>query len=150
MADLVSQEKRSQMMSGIRSKNTRPELLVRSELFRRGFRYRIHDRNLPGKPDLVFSKYRAVLFIHGCFWHMHACHLFKWPSTRVDFWTAKLSRNARLDRDAIKELREQGWRVGLVWECAMKGKTKLALPQMIDRIDRWLLSKGRYVEVKGK
>ncbi|MCU0402490.1 MAG: DNA mismatch endonuclease Vsr [Algoriphagus sp.] len=150
MADLVSPKKRSEMMSGIRSKNTKPEILIRSELFRQGFRYRIHDRKLPGKPDLVLRKFQAVLFIHGCFWHRHNCHLFKWPSSRVEFWKAKINRNVQLDGMAIAKLQDIGWRTGIVWECALKGKTKLLLPEMISNIEKWLLSENKYLEIKGQ
>lgn len=90
MADVVTPEKRSKMMSGIQGKNTKPELTIRKGLHALGFRYRLHGKTLPGKPDLVFPKYKAVIFIHGCFWHAHHCHLFKWPSTRVDFWQEKI------------------------------------------------------------
>ncbi len=137
-------------MSGIRSKNTKPEILIRSELFRQGFRYRIHDRKLPGKPDLVLRKFQAVLFIHGCFWHRHNCHLFKWPSSRVEFWKAKINRNVQLDGMAIAKLQDIGWRTGIVWECALKGKTKLLLPEMISNIEKWLLSENKYLEIKGQ
>lgn len=104
MADIVSPEKRSQMMAGIKGKNTRPELLLRRALHDRGFRYRLHAKNLSGKPDLVFQKHKAVLLVHCCFWHGHDCHLFKWPSTRVDFGKQKIIRNQMIDKTAVEKL----------------------------------------------
>lgn len=149
MADIVSPEKRSLMMAGIKGKNTKPELAMRSGLHALGFRYRIHVKNLPGKPDLVFPKYKAVLFVHGCFWHGHDCHLFKWPSSRVDFWTAKINRNKEIDQISIERLQNAGWRVGTVWECALKGKTRRALVDVIEECGQWLLSNSNTLEIKG-
>src|SRR3546814_10547828 len=96
MADVVSIDVRSRMMSGIRSTNTKPEMILRRGLHAAGFRFRLHDRRLPGKPDLVFPRYSAVLFAHGCFWHGHNCHLFRLPATRTDFWAAKIDRNRQV------------------------------------------------------
>ena len=95
MNDVVDSATRSRMMSGIKGKNTKPELMVRSGLHRLGYRFRLHRKDLPGKPDLVFAKHRAVIFVHGCFWHYHDCHLFKMPSTRREFWETKIGRNRR-------------------------------------------------------
>jgi DNA mismatch endonuclease (patch repair protein) len=108
MADVVTPDVRSRMMSGIRSTGTRPEMILRRGLHRAGFRYRLHVRNLPGKPDLVFPRYNAVIFAHGCFWHGHDCHLFKWPSTRRDFWQAKIARNRVVDARSEAALTAQG------------------------------------------
>ena len=105
-------------MAGIRSKNTKPELVIRSVLHRRGFRFRLYRRDLPGKPDLVFPKHRAVILIHGCFWHGHGCHLFRWPKTREDFWREKIGSNMERDRRQFYALRDAGWRVATIWECA--------------------------------
>ena len=149
MADIVSPEKRSLMMAGIKGKNTKPELAMRSGLHALGFRYRIHVKNLPGKPDLVFPKYKAVLFVHGCFWHGHDCHLFKWPSSRVDFWTAKINRNKETDQISTERLRNAGWRVGTIWECALKGKTRRPLTEVIQGCGQWLLSEQNTLEIRG-
>src|SRR3954470_16295918 len=92
MADVVSSGVRSRMMAGIRGTNTAPEMILRRALHAEGFRYRLHDRRLPGKPDMVFPRHHAVIFAHGCFWHGHDCHLFKWPSTRPEFWQTKIRR----------------------------------------------------------
>ena len=102
MTDVVDRETRSRMMAGIRGKDTKPELTIRKAIHARGFRYRIHDRRLPGKPDMVFPRYRAVILVNGCFWHGHNCHLFKWPSTRVDFWKTKIERNREKDGETMQ------------------------------------------------
>jgi DNA mismatch endonuclease (patch repair protein) len=130
MADVVSPEVRSRMMSGIRGKDTKPEMIIRRGLHARGFRFRLHDRTLPGKPDLVFPKYRAVIFVHGCFWHGHECHLFKWPKTRVEFWREKIEGNRARDVRVALELRGSGWDVIEVWECQLKDKR----PHELERV----------------
>lgn len=150
MADIVSAEVRSQMMSGIRSKHTKPELLIRRELHKRGFRFRLHDRRLPGKPDIIFPRYRAVIFVHGCFWHGHNCHLFKMPSSRTEFWQTKIQRNKELDTIAQMALTNLDWRQGIVWECALKGKTKIPLDDVILRCAVWLHNKSPALEIGGR
>lgn len=108
-------------MASIRGKDTRPELSLRSALFAVGFRYRLHVRGLPGSPDLVFPKYRAVLFVHGCFWHRHdGCRYTTSPKSNEDFWRLKFEGNVNRDARNVALLREQGWRVAIVWECALK------------------------------
>ncbi len=119
MPDIVSAAVRSRMMSGIRAKNTKPEILVRKGLHGLGFRFRIHGR-LPGKPDLVLPKHEAVIFVHGCIWHGHDCPLYRLPSTRTDFWKAKIVRNQANDLKVVKALRDDGWRTLTVWECALR------------------------------
>lgn len=122
MADVVDRATRSRMMAGIKGKNTKPELLVRSYLHCRGLRYRLHASNLPGKPDLVFPKYRTVVFVHGCFWHQHAgCNYATMPSSRTDFWKRKLSENVARDQCQVIALERSGWRVFVIWECELKG-----------------------------
>ena len=126
MADTVSSEKRSWIMSRIKSKDTKPELAVRSLLFSLGLRFRLHKDELPGHPDVVLSKLNAVIFVHGCFWHRHKnCRDNSNPATNSEFWQAKFKRN--MDRDARnkKELRKLGWRVLTVWECELKDMPKL-------------------------
>jgi DNA mismatch endonuclease (patch repair protein) len=108
------------MMSGIRGRNTRPENLVRSLLHASGFRFRLHVKNLPGTPDVVLPKYKAVVLVHGCFWHGHDCRFFKWPKTRAEFWSAKIERNRENDEKAVAALVAGGWRVAIVWECALR------------------------------
>ncbi|MGB9128955.1 MAG: DNA mismatch endonuclease Vsr [Thiobacillus sp.] len=127
MVDVVDPATRSRMMSGIRSKNTKPELLVRSYLHGRGLRFRLHVKTLPGKPDIVLPKYRAVVFVHGCFWHRHpGCKFAYLPNSRPDFWVEKLSLNAARDKVKANALIKSGWRVFTVWECELrKGTARL-------------------------
>ena len=136
-------------MSGIKSKNTKPELIIRKALFGNGFRYRLHDKKLPGKPDLVLPKYRTVIFINGCFWHGHNCHLFKWPSTRKAFWKDKIGRNQSRDALAGRQLKKFGWNVIVVWECAIKGKSRIELPEVISSIESGILA-GNSIVLSGK
>lgn len=112
------------MMSGIRPKDTKPEMFIRRGLHAMGYRYRLHDRRLPGRPDLVFPGRRAVIFIHGCFWHGHDCSLFRWPGTRPDFWRAKISGNINRDARVRSELLTLGWRVLDIWECMLRGRER--------------------------
>jgi len=107
-------------MSGIQGKNTKPEMAVRRGLHKLGFRYRLHQRKLPGRPDLVFTKYRAVIFVNGCFWHRHDCSGFRLPQTRTEFWHAKLERNIERDKSVRLLLEVAGWRHLTVWECELK------------------------------
>lgn len=149
MADVVSPEKRSRMMSGIRSKNTRPELAIRKLLHGRGFRYRLHDAKLPGKPDIVLTRFRAVILINGCFWHGHNCHLFKWPSSNEPFWKAKINRNIAVDESARNSLHSAGWRILTIWECALKGKSRKPAETIADDIVAWLTTGAGDAEIKG-
>jgi DNA mismatch endonuclease (patch repair protein) len=149
MTDVVRPDVRSRMMSGIRGKNTRPELAIRRGLHGCGFRYRLHDSRLPGKPDLVFPRYNAVVFVHGCFWHRHNCHLFKWPSTRTDFWRTKIEGNSEVDRTATNLLAGRGWRICTVWECALKGRTRRSTDECVLTICEWLRSEDPCLELRG-
>ena len=150
MADIVSKAVRSRMMSGIKDKDTKPELLLRQNLHRRGFRYRLHTSNLPGRPDMVFPRFDAVLFAHGCFWHGHDCSLFRWPQTRREFWEEKLRGNQARDVRNEKLLLDQGWRVGRVWECALKGKERIGIDVVIERCANWLEGTSLQLEIRGK
>ena len=147
MADVVDQATRSRMMSGIRGKNTRPELVVRKALHARGFRYRIHVKDLPGRPDLVLPKHRAAIFVHGCFWHGHGCPLFKWPSSRPEFWREKIGKNADRDARNIQTLRDSGWRVAVLWECAVRSRD--GAPLAVERLASWLVSGEAWMEIRG-
>lgn len=115
------------MMAGIKGKNTRPELFVRKALHAMGFRYRLNGKNLPGKPDIVFPKKRIVIFVNGCFWHMHECKYFKWPSTNPQFWCKKLESNVQRDTRVALELQSKGWTVLTIWECELK-ESKYQMP----------------------
>jgi len=150
MPDIVTSDVRSRMMSGIRGKNTKPEMILRQGLHRLGFRYRLHDKTLPGKPDLVFPARRAVLFANGCFWHGHDCHLFKWPASRPEFWLAKINRNREVDQRSETALHALGWRVGVVWECALKGRMRLPLEVVLGQCADWLRSDGGQLIIRGK
>lgn len=144
MVDVVDKATRSRMMAGIRAKDTKPELVIRSALHRRGLRFKLHDASLPGKPDLVFPKFHAVVFIHGCFWHRHECQYFKWPRSNRVFWRSKLQGNARRDTLTVDNLRNVGWRVCVLWECALKQKTSVVIDRIHDRIAKWVrASDGR-------
>lgn len=125
MTDIHSKEIRSYNMSKIRSKNTKPELLVRKFLFSRGYRYRLHPRNLPGKPDIVFPKYKTAIFVHGCFWHGHdGCKYFVIPKTRTEWWLKKIRRNQMLDQSALEMLQKANWKTITVFECDLKADKK--------------------------
>ena len=150
MTDVVDKATRHRMMSGIRGKNTRPEMAIRRGLHARGFRYRLHDSRLPGKPDLVFARYRAVVFINGCFWHGHGCHLFKWPSSRPCFWKRKISANRERDAETRRALLAGGWRIIIVWECALKGKARLAFDRVLEDTEKWLVSGAEFMEIEGR
>lgn len=121
MVDVVSPEKRSQMMSGIRGKNTKPELTLRRHLHHARLRFRLHDSDVPGRPDIVFKSRRAAVFVHGCFWHRHeGCYWCTTPASNPDFWTAKFKRNVARDIEVRDALNACGWRVATVWECGLR------------------------------
>ncbi|MFY9136702.1 very short patch repair endonuclease [Zwartia sp.] len=126
MTDVHSPAIRSKNMRAIRSRNTKPELVVRRELHSAGFRYRLNSPKLPGRPDLVLAKYRAVIFVHGCFWHGHDCKFFRLPSTRTDFWSSKIEGNRLRDAANIQKLNDLGWNVVVVWECLIKAPAPIA------------------------
>lgn len=143
MADIVDAATRSRMMSAIRGKNTKPEISLRHELHRQGFRYRLHGQKLPGRPDIVLPKFKAVVLVHGCFWHGHGCALFKWPQTRAEFWRAKISKTRSRDDRQLEALREAGWRVAVVWECAIRA---VASTDLYDDLGKWILGESQYKE----
>ena len=144
MVDVMSPDKRSALMSRIRGKDTAPEVLVRKLLWRSGLRFRLHESGLPGRPDIVLRRWRVAVFVHGCFWHHHDnCPLFRLPATRTDFWEAKLKRNQERDLDAIRMLRMAGWRVAVVWECALRHSPK----DTGSRLVSWIRSDSAGVEL---
>ncbi|MGI9361485.1 MAG: very short patch repair endonuclease [Parasphingorhabdus sp.] len=150
MADIVTPEARSHMMAAIRSKNTRPEMILRKGLHAAGFRFRLHDKTLPGKPDIVFPRFSAVIMAQGCFWHGHDCHLFTLPSTRPEFWRSKIDRNRQNDARTHAALAKAGWRQAEVWECALKGKTRLSHNEVIDVCRKWLRSEAIELVIRGQ
>ena len=125
MADVLSPKQRSYNMSRIRSKDTKPEELVRKYLFSKGFRYRKNDARFPGKPDIVLPKYKTVIFVNGCFWHKHeGCKYFVWPKNNAEFWRDKITANVKRDKRNYQLIQQQGWRVLVVWECELRSKEK--------------------------
>jgi DNA mismatch endonuclease (patch repair protein) len=122
MSDIYSKSKRSDIMSRISGKETKPEVLVRKFLFANGFRYRKNVKSLPGKPDVVLPKYRTVIFINGCFWHGHDCRRGTLPTTNVDFWKTKVYENIERDKRNIAELKLQGWNIIVIWQCEIRSK----------------------------
>jgi DNA mismatch endonuclease, patch repair protein len=122
MVDVVDRATRSRMMANIRGRDTKPEMAVRRTLHALGFRFRLHDRRLPGRPDIVLPRYRVAIFVHGCFWHRHVgCRFCTTPSTRPEFWAEKFASNVARDAKQVESLIVSGWRVATIWECALKG-----------------------------
>lgn len=147
MADIFGKKERSRIMSRIRGTNTTPEINIRRALYARGFRYRLHSKTLPGRPDLVFKKLNAVIFIHGCFWHNHDCAYGKLPATHKKFWTEKLTRNAQRDKEHIAQLRHAGWRVKVIWGCMLKNRKEIASRRMLNRLIAWLSAGTKTVKI---
>ena len=148
MADVVDVKTRSRMMSGIRSKNTRPELLIRSLLHRAGFRFRLHKKTIPGRPDLFLSRYKAAIFVHGCFWHGHDCSLFKMPGSRTRFWQEKIGHNQLRDQRTHQDVLAAGYRCLTIWECALKGPARIGEPELLTAIVEWLVSDSPSKEIR--
>jgi len=141
MADTVDKATRSRMMAGIRGKNTKPEKAIRSALHSAGFRYRVHVTGLPGKPDIVFPKYKAVIFVNGCFWHRHPdCWWSTTPSTNTAFWIEKFAQNVARDTRNIADLKKMGWRVAIVWECTLRVQSQT---EAVAAIEQWLTRNRR-------
>lgn len=136
--DVHTTEQRSRNMSRVRAKNTRPELLLGRALHAAGLRYRLHAAKLPGRPDLVFPARRAVIFVHGCFWHGHECPRFQLPATRTVFWREKIEENHVRDARVAADLRGKGWRIFTVWECSLRGPVRRPLPVLVERIKNFL------------
>ena len=142
--DRVDAIKRSSIMRSVRSKDPRPELALRSALHAIGLRYRLHAGDLPGRPDIVFPRWRACLFVHGCFWHRHGCSMTTMPKSNAEFWQAKFEANEVRDRKAIEALVASGWRVLTVWQCGVTGKGKVAA--CAEFVARWLKGTERVSE----
>ena len=140
--DTVDKTTRSRIMSSVRQKNTGPELTLRKALHKLGLRYRLNDKSLPGSPDIVFPRFKAVVFVHGCFWHRHGCRATTTPRTNVDYWSEKFDENIARDRRYIEALLNAGWRVAIVWECALKCE-KACGDDIAEKIRMWLHSDSR-------
>lgn len=137
MADIVSRSKRKEMMSSVKQRHTKPEITVRKLLHRLGYRFRLHSKKLPGTPDIVLPKYKAVIFVHGCFWHQHeSCRKARRPTSNVEFWNEKLNRNIERDKRKESELKKSGWKVSIIWDCEMKDENFL-----IKKIKKFLRAK---------
>jgi len=149
MADVVDAVTRSRMMSGIRGKNTKPEMQIRLGLHAVGFRYRLHPKEIPGKPDLWLPKYKAAIFVHGCFWHGHDCSLFRMPGTRQDFWQAKIDANRRRDAVVDNLLAERKIRRLEIWECAFRGPGRVGLEETLARAAEWLRGNEERGQIRG-
>lgn len=148
MADVVNAATRSRMMSGIRGRNTRPEMVVRRALFASGFRFRLHRRDLPGAPDIVLPGKKVAVLVHGCFWHRHAgCRYSKLPATRPEFWKAKLDGNVERDARAVQALHAMGWRVLIVWECTIRDRKTLSV--LPEKLAAWIRSDASIGEISG-
>ncbi len=152
MADVVDAATRSRMMAGIRGKDTKPEIAVRRGLHRMGLRFRLDGSALPGRPDLVFPKHRTVVFVHGCFWHAHACDAFHLPDSNAAFWLEKLQKNVVRDRKRVAELRALEWRVLVIWECAVKISTTNDRTDLYRIASDWIVNyDSAYLEIfRGK
>lgn len=147
--DTVSTETRSQLMSRVKQQDTEPEILLRSALHKAGLRYRLHDKTLPGSPDLTFPRFRCAVFVHGCFWHSHGCKRSTVPKSRREFWEDKFRANQKRDERVKALLHEQGWHVMVVWECALIGKNALAPERVAEQVSEWLSGPKMYNEVSG-
>ena len=146
MTDIVDQQTRSRMMSGIRGKNTRPELALRRALHARGFRFRLHSGKVHGRPDLILPKHRAVVFVHGCFWHRHeGCRYATVPATRPEFWLAKFDANVARDSAVRTRLLEDGWRVAAVWECSLRKPEQVEAST--ETLSIWLRTEELQIEI---
>ncbi len=148
--DVLTPVQRRLNMSRIRSRDTQPELLIRRGLHAQGFRFRLHQRQLPGRPDLALPRHHTVIFVNGCFWHSHGCHISRMPETRREYWQPKLDRTVQRDRDAIDALQVAGWRVVLVWECALRGRTRLAAGAAVAKVSNFIrVGTGKLLSVSG-
>lgn len=150
MVDIVSSKKRSEMMSGIRGKDTKPEIIVRSVLHRLGYRFRLHRKDLPGKPDIVLPRRKTLVFVNGCYWHGHKdCGLFRPPKTRTRFWTEKIESNSLRDKRNYEALIGAGWKVVIIWECAVSKKLRLSDPMLEGAIISAFAATEGLVEIRG-
>lgn len=150
MTDRLTAEARSRLMSRVRGADTKPEMWLRRSLHAEGFRYRLHVKDLPGRPDLVLRRYSAAIFVHGCFWHGHDCHLFRLPSTRVEFWRSKIDANRARDQRNRAQLLERGWRVLEVWECAMRGRERVDPASLLAQVKDWLKGSEATLTIRGQ
>src|SRR5438128_1482902 len=151
MVDVLTPQQRSFNMSRIRGRDTKPELVLGRGLHARGFRFRLHRGDLPGRPDLILPRYQTAVFVHGCFWHRHGCSLSKMPATRAEFWQQKIEAIAARDRLAVEDLHAAGWCVLVIWECAIRGPMRLEQHVMIETASAFIRSGRRdLLEIRGR
>lgn len=148
--DVFNVEKRSAVMAGIKSKNTKPEILIRKILYKNGLRFSLHKHELPGNPDIFLKKHKTLIFVNGCFWHKHDCHMFTVPKSRKTFWMKKLERNFDNDIKNIKQALKEGWRIIIIWECAIKGKNKLSEDKIELKLMKFIMGNGKKITIRGK
>lgn len=147
--DVLTPEQRHHNMSRIRGRDTKPEMLLRRGLHAAGLRFRLCVAELPGRPDLIFPRYHAAVFVHGCFWHGHDCPLFKLPATRTEFWTNKISGNRERDQRSLVALQSAGWRVLTVWECSMKGPARRPVADVVTCCAAFIKGQASQAELTG-
>lgn len=147
--DLVTPEARSRMMASIRGKDTKLELMIRSALHPAGFRFQLHQASLLGKPDLLLPRYRAAILLHGCFWHSHDRHLFRWPTTCEAFWWGKIGRNIARDSQQMADLFKAGWQLAVIRKCDLQEETHLPFPDIVEALGLWLKSDEKALEIQG-
>lgn len=150
MADVHDSKTRSKNMRAIKNRGTDIEKKVSDLLLKAGFSFREQVQELPGKPDFVVDDYKAIIFVHGCFWHHHDCHLFKTPATRTDFWMTKIQNNVINDHKVMKYLSSEGWRIMIIWECSLKGRLKLPDSELSPRLEEWLCAASSHIEMDTK
>lgn len=148
--DTVSKATRSKIMASVGRQNTGPEIRLREALHKLGLKYRLNCRDFPGSPDMVLPKYKAIIFVHGCFWHAHACKFTSTPSSRKKFWTEKFKTNHIRDKQKINLLMADNWRVLVLWECAFKRKNEYEFGEVLSMVMSWLNSKEQYGEIIGR
>ena len=147
--DIVDPATRSRMMSGIRGRDTKIELVVRKALHARGLRYRLHNRSLPGRPDIAFMGVKAAVLMNGCFWHGHDCSFFRLPASNTEFWREKIDANRRRDAKALDSLHALGWRTATVWECAIRNRPVEEFAHLLDCIESWVRAGTGHLELRG-
>jgi DNA mismatch endonuclease (patch repair protein) len=150
VSDVHDPQTRSRNMAAVRARDTKPELMIRKALHASGLRYRLNVPDLPGKPDIVLPRHRAVVFVHGCFWHRHECDLFRWPKSQAEFWRDKLSANVARDMKAAEALEKAGWRQAVIWECALKGRKRLDFQDTMQRLIAWIRSDEQAITIRGE
>ncbi|MCV9880616.1 very short patch repair endonuclease [Brenneria izbisi] len=150
MADVHNPSIRSKNMKAIRNHDTAIEIKLTTILEDLGFEFRTQVKDLPGRPDFVIDEYRKIIFTHGCFWHRHECYLFKVPATRTGFWMKKIGQNVSRDKNICEKLRSDGWHIMVIWECAIKGRLKLSVQELSERVEEWICAGSDSVEIDTK